>query len=141
MGDGSFTLVLVSDFGSKTEKNRFESRSSDLKNLRKVTVPLLLVGAMPPHAGITPVPPPLVGATCPHAGGGDGSALSTHSVSFRSSPVVSSIAPPPGISRQDEYELLSLAVDKMSTSCCRWRDFMSSLVERVDLKALLALSP
>ena len=67
-------------------------------------------GAMPPHAGNTPVPPPLVGATCPHAGG-DGGALFTRSVSFRSSPVIpSSIAPPPGVStRQDEYELLSRA--------------------------------
>ena len=42
-------------------------------------------------------------------GGGGGNSLSTRSISFRSSPVVPTIAPPPGISRQDEYELLSRA--------------------------------
>ena len=49
------------------------------------------------------------GRYVPACGGGGGSTSSTRSVSFRSSPVVPSIAPPPGISRQDEYELLSRA--------------------------------
>ena len=46
----------------------------------------------------------------PACGGGDGGSLPTRSVSFRSpSAIPSSIAPPPGISRRDEYELLSRA--------------------------------
>ena len=49
------------------------------------------------------------GRYVPACGGGGGSASSTRSVSFRSSPVVPSIAPPLGTSRQDEYELLSRA--------------------------------
>ena len=72
-------------------------------------------GGKAPARGNHPSSSSASGRDVPACGGGDGGTLFTRSVSFRSTSVVpSSIAPPPGISRRDEYELLSRARSHVS---------------------------
>ena len=70
---------------------------------------LLPVGAMRLHAETAVPPSLLVGAMLPHAGGDDADST-TRSVPFQSSCVIPpSVAPPPGISKREEYDLSSRA--------------------------------